>query len=157
MNIQDIADFIDLVKNPEKYERILKNLVDERARLDAAIATVGKASELDKLRKELEKDREEFKQKVAESESLRQEEVAAEIATIVAKKEDAAKLHDKATALLQEAEAKILQAENISQSFASREKNIRKQEEALIEEKNKLGEMVLEYNEKLNKLRSVMA
>lgn len=157
MNIQDIADFIDLVKNPEKYERILKNLVDERARLDAAIATVGKASELDKLRKELEKDREEFKQKVAESDRLRQEEVAAEIATIVAKKEDAAKLHDKATALLQEAEAKILQAETISQSFASREKDIRKQEEALIEEKNKLGEMVLEYNEKLNKLRSVMA
>ena len=43
MNIQDIVDFIDLVKNPEKYERILQNLVDERARLDAAIATVGKA------------------------------------------------------------------------------------------------------------------
>ena len=55
MNIQDIVDFIDLVKNPEKYERILKNLVDERARLDAAIATVGKASELDKLRKRTRK------------------------------------------------------------------------------------------------------
>ena len=77
--------------------------------------------------------------------------------TIIAKKEeDAAKLHDKATVLLQEAEAKILQAENISQSLHL-VKRISKKEEALIEEKNKLGEMVLEYNEKLNKLRSVMA
>ena len=157
MNIQDIADFIDLVKNPEKYERILKNLVDERARLDAVIATVGKASELDKLRKELDKDREAFKQKIAASDAARQEEAAAEIATIVAKKESAAKLHDQATALLQEAEAKILQAETISQSFASREKELRKKEDALVEEKNKLGVLVLEYNEKLNKLRSVMA
>jgi len=31
MNIQDIADFIDLVKNPAKYEKILKNLQDEQA------------------------------------------------------------------------------------------------------------------------------
>ena len=57
MNIQDISDFIDLVKNPAKYERVLQNIKDEQERLNAVIATVGKASELDKLRKEVEKER----------------------------------------------------------------------------------------------------
>lgn len=29
MNIQDIADFLDLVKNPAKYERVLSNIKAE--------------------------------------------------------------------------------------------------------------------------------
>ena len=60
MNIQDIADFLDLVKNPVKYEERLQALKDEQGRLNAVIETVGKASELDKLRKEVEKEREQL-------------------------------------------------------------------------------------------------
>jgi len=54
MNIQDIADFIDLVKNPVKYEKVLQNIKDEQDRLNAVIATVAEASELGALRKEVE-------------------------------------------------------------------------------------------------------
>jgi len=39
MNIQDIANFIDLVNNPEKYNRVLKNLQDEQARLTAVLVS----------------------------------------------------------------------------------------------------------------------
>lgn len=157
MNIQSISEFLDLVKNPDKYAKFLEEIKAEQDRLNAVIETVGKASELDQLRKQLDKERALFKQTSEQAESIRQEEVAAEVAALVAKKASADQLYDKATALLQEAEAKLLQAETVSQSFASKEKELRKQELSLTEEKIQLGAMITEYNEKLNKLRSVMA
>lgn len=157
MNIQSISEFLDLVKNPDKYAKFLEEIKAEQDRLNTVIETVGKASELDQLRKQLDKERALFKQTSEQAESIRQEEVAAEVAALVAKKANADQLFDKATAKLQEAESKLIQAEAISQSFTSREKELRKKEDALTEEKIQLGAMITEYNEKLNKLRSVMA
>ena len=50
MNIQDIADFIDLIKNPDKYDKLLKDLVDEQERLKAVIETVGKVEEIESIK-----------------------------------------------------------------------------------------------------------
>ena len=55
MNLQHIADFIDLVKNPVEFEKKLKILKDEQDRLNTAIETIGKATELDSLRKAVER------------------------------------------------------------------------------------------------------
>ena len=157
MNIQDIADFIDLVKNPAKYEKILKNLQDEQARLNAAVETVGKASELDSLRKDVEKQRDklesvytqklnkldsEYKNKLDVVEKL-QTEVEAKSAT--------------ANAALQEANTQTIAAAELTQSCVLREKALSKQEKLVESMKVELGASVTEYNEKLNKLRSVMA
>ena len=46
MDFNQIQSFIDLVKDPKKYEAKLKSLKDETAKLNEAIETVGKASEI---------------------------------------------------------------------------------------------------------------
>lgn len=157
MNIQDIADFIDLVKNPAKYEKILKNLQDEQARLNAAVETVGKASELDSLRKDVEKQREklestytaklnkldsEYKSKMDVVEKL-QSKIEADI--IVSNK------------AMQDANQQTIAAEAQAKAFAERERQLRKQEAFVESMKAELGASVTEYNDKLAKLRSVMA
>lgn len=157
MNIQDIADFIDLVKNPAKYEKILKNLQDEQARLNAAVETVGKASELDSLRKDVEKQREklestyttklnkldsEYKAKMDVVEKL-QSKIEADI--IVSNK------------AMQDANQQTIAAEAQAKAFAERERQLRKQEAFVESMKAELGASVTEYNDKLAKLRSVMA
>ena len=53
MNIQDVADFISLVKDPSKFERHLKQLVDEQDRLKAVIETVGKVEEIESIKTQI--------------------------------------------------------------------------------------------------------
>lgn len=57
MNIQDVADFLDLVKNPDKYTALLKSLVDEQERLNAVAETVVKVSAFDKEKKKFESEK----------------------------------------------------------------------------------------------------
>ena len=83
MNIQSISEFLDIVKNPDKYAKFLEEIKAEQDRLNAVIETVGKASELDQLRKQLDKERALFQQKVEQSDAQRQEDVAAEVAAPV--------------------------------------------------------------------------
>lgn len=53
MNIQDVAEFLDLVKNPEKYEALLERLVNEQMRLKAVIETVGEVSEISQIKEDM--------------------------------------------------------------------------------------------------------
>ena len=62
MDIQSIVDFMDLVKNPKKYEVYVSALEERQAKLTETIENVAKATELDNLiyqnkvaREELEK------------------------------------------------------------------------------------------------------
>jgi len=157
MNIQDIADFIDLVKNPAKYEKILKNLQEEQARLNAAVETVGKASELDSLRKDVEKQREKL-------ESVYTEKLNKLDAEYKSKMDVVEKLQSKIEAdivvsnkALQDANQQTIASEALAKSCVSREKELSKQEKLVESLKAELGASVTEYNEKLAKLRSVMA
>lgn len=156
MNLQHVADFLDLVSNPEKYQVALKNLQEEQARLNAAIETVGKASELDKLRKTVEKQAEkleqEFIKRVSAAEKLQQDKFVSAVA--------AQKLADetKETADKLYAEAQLIRtnAENLAKSFDGRDKALRQAEEYAVRKQAKLDTLIEEYNAKLNKLRSVM-
>lgn len=49
MNFQAISEFLDLIKNPAKYEKYLTELKDAKDQLQAAAELVGNANEIEKL------------------------------------------------------------------------------------------------------------
>lgn len=157
MNIQDIADFLDLVKNPAKYERVLSNIKAEQDRLNAVIETVGKASELDKLRKEVETKADtlnsEYSKKVEDLEKsyIRKTKKAESLAVDLEQK------LAQAAKELEVAVNKQRAAEELANSFAGRDKKLKEQEELVANLREELKASVSEYNDKLSKLRSVMA
>lgn len=156
MNIQDIADFLDLVKNPAKYERVLSNIKAEQDRLNAVIAAVGKASELDKLRKEVETKADtlnsEYSKKVEDLEKsyVRKTKKAESLAVDLEQK------LAQAAKELEVAVNKQRAAEDLANSFAGRDKKLKEQEELVANLREELKASVSEYNDKLSKLRSVM-
>ncbi len=157
MNIQDIADFLDLVKNPAKYERVLSNIKAEQDRLNAVIETVGKASELDKLRKEVELKSNtltiEYNKKIEDLEksyvhkTKKAESLASDLEQKLAQ----------AAKELEVAVNKQRAAEDLANSFTGRDKKLKEQEESVANLREELKASVSEYNEKLSKLRSVMS
>lgn len=155
MNIQDIADFIELVKNPAKYERVLQNIKDEQGRLNAAIETVGKASDLDKLRKEVE-----VRIETITSDYVKKTD---ELEKAYAKKEKRIEnlridLEGKITiAQVQTNAADVRQkaAEDLANSFAGRDKKLKEQEKFVADLQVDVQKQAAEYNEKLEKLRSI--
>lgn len=157
MNIQDIADFLDLVKNPAKYERVLSNIKAEQDRLNAVIETVGKASELDKLRKEVELKSNtltiEYNKKIEDLEksyvhkTKKAESLASDLEQKLAQ----------AAKELEVAVNKQQAAEDLANSFTGRDKKLKEQEELVANLREELKASVSEYNEKLSKLRSVMS
>lgn len=157
MNIQDIADFLDLVKNPAKYERVLSNIKAEQDRLNTVIETVGKASELDKLRKEVETKADtlnnDYAKKVEDLEKsyVRKTKKAESLAI---------ELEQKLAQAAKEIEVAINKqraAEDLANSFAGRDKKLKEQEELVSNLREELKASVSEYNDKLSKLRSVMS
>ena len=157
MNIQDIADFLDLVKNPVKYEERLQALKDEQGRLNAVIETVGKASELDKLRKEVEKEREQLQADFLKATQERDKYVEREVQILSQKKLEYEDATVRATELAVSAEAKLRSAQELADSFSGREKVLRQNEDGLRVRQEQLDALISEYNEKVAKLRSVMA
>jgi len=69
MNFQDLTEFMDLVKNPTKYDKYLNELKDARDQLTAAAELVGKASDIEKLQKKAVKAVEVAEAKAAEIEA----------------------------------------------------------------------------------------
>ena len=148
--------FLELVADPTKYRTYLEKLEAEQQRLNAVIETVGKASELEALRKDVEKQREklesvyttkldkldtEYKAKLAAVEKLQ---TKVEADALVASK------------VMQEANQQSVASEALAKTFADRERALRKQEALVESMKAELGASVTEYNDKLAKLRSVM-
>ena len=156
MNIQDVADFIDLVKNPTKFEAALKIMKDEQARLTAVIETVGAVADIEKIRKETEK-------KAAKLESIYEEKNA----TFEAAKKT---LEDKlalSTALsLEELKKNKLAGDDLrvkeaaykkkQAELVTREQLLVNLEAVATEKEAKLNAMLVEYDEKIAKLKAVM-
>ena len=156
MNLQDIAEFIDLVNNPAKYERVLNNIKEEQERLNAVIETVGKASELDKLRKEVEKERSELQADFNKQSKERDAYVEREVELLSKKKRDLDDALQNAAKALQEAAEKTAAARELATSFEGREKQLRQAEESIQVRQKQLDAQIAEYSEKIAKLRSVM-
>lgn len=156
MNIQDISDFIDLVKNTAKYERVLNNIKEEQDRLNAVIATVGKASELDKLRKEVEKERAELQAKFEKDTAERDRYIESEANIIAEKKRALDEALSNVAKSASEATERMSAARELAASFNGREKAMRQAEAGIAKRQEQLDTMIAEYNEKITKLRSVM-
>lgn len=156
MNIQDISDFIDLVKNPDKYEKVLQNLKEEQGRLNASIETIGKASELDKLRKAVEKQRDALESIYTEKLNKADAEHAAKLATLEGQLATVAKQQTAARDALNSANEQAKINDEATKALAKRERELRKSEEIVTNLKSDLAIRVSEYDEKLEKLRAVM-
>ena len=145
MNLQDIAEFIDLVNNPAKYERVLNNIKEEQERLNAVIETVGKASELDKLRKQVEKEREdnskELQRKVQDAESRLEQQF--KVAAETQKTADVTK--EQADKALVAAQLQEDAAQKLAKSFEGRDKELRTKEEFVKQLQVKYENLVAEY------------
>jgi hypothetical protein len=156
MNIQDVADFIALVKEPARFESAIQQMQDEQARLNAVIETVGVVAEIEKIKKSLTtkednlekayaKKQADFDQekgiwlgKIELTEALSRQELAAnKIAGQALKEKEAAckkKLSD----------------------LTTREQLLVNLEAVAAEKEAKLNAMLSEYDEKIAKLKSVM-
>ena len=156
MNIQDISDFLDLVKNPDKYAKALQDLKDEQERLNEVVATVGKASELDKLRKAVDKQKQSLEADFQNRVVTFEQQCVVTQKSLEKQKQEVAEQKDVAIKAEQEAVAIKTRAEALASSFAGREKILRKAEEDVAQRAKEVSAMQVEYNEKLAKLRSVM-
>ena len=156
MNIQDIADFIDLVNNPQRYEAILKNLQDRQDKLNETIENVAKATELDKLLKQNKKRSDdlevEFANKVAVLEKQHQDKVS--------KVKEAQDFADKQVAL---ANSLVSDADDRVKLIAVAEKEAKEKEQkakaifADAEEKQKkLDALIADYEDKVAKFKQIM-
>lgn len=157
MNIQDISDFIDLVKNPAKYEKVLQNLKDEQARLTAVIETVGKVSEINTLLKEAQNKEAkllaEYKNK---SDAV--EKQAEDDAVVIGQMK--AKAKEELEQISKSVEEIAVQTKEIKKKRAElseREKDLVLKESSIQVSQETLDTLIKEYEEKVAKLRAVMA
>lgn len=156
MNIQDIADFLDLVKNPDKYQARLDALKEEQGRLNAVIETVGKASELDKLRKELETQRSQLQSDFDKATQERDAQIEREIAVLAKQRAELTDAQRAADSLNLLSNQRLQEAKDLVDSFEGREKILRQSEDGLRVRQEQLDLLISEYTEKVTKLRSVM-
>lgn len=156
MNFQDIENFIDLVKNPKKYEEVLANLKAEQDRLNAVIETVGKASELDKLRAKVESERlTQEKNYTAKVEKL-EAEYAAKCSATDNAKAIAVEQTEIARKAKSDADAKMEQAKNTLAECQVNQKKIEAQQAFLNNELDSVRAIKADYEEKANKLKAAL-
>ena len=156
MDFQSIVTFLDLVQNPDKFAKALQQLQDEQARLNAVIETVGKASELDSLRKKLDKDRTKFEKTQADRlEALASREIEFEVRKEQLEKDLLEKIGITDKALV-DTEVKVNEAQQTVRSYVEREKAIRAEEASIKVQRAELEQKQREIDEKLSKLRSVL-
>lgn len=156
MNFQDISDFLDVVKNPAKAESILNQMKSQKAQLDDAIATVGKASEIEKLQTKAVKLVEAAEKKAAEILQVAEATVQKQREAVDAQAEALRVKEQKVNDFNQEANSRMEHAKAIEATFSQRDKQLREREKQCAAEAARLTTLIQEYEDKVAKLRSVM-
>jgi len=156
MNIQDLSDFIDLVKNPVKYEKVLQNIADEQARLTAVIETVGKVSEINSILKDAEAKTALLEQTFKNKDEALTKQVEEEIKILKAKQIKVQAAQERIDSMQAETTAANEEAKKLLASHKIREKSIADSEVLAQEKQDSLDALIAEYNEKVAKLRAVM-
>ena len=156
MNIQDIADFIDLVKNPDKYDKLLKDLVDEQERLTAVIKTVGDVAEIESIKTQIKLDE---KQAILDREAIltkiEQDRVKENVATTVLQA-DLQATRTKYQTLYQDLQEKEAETKELNQLAKKREKDLVRKQAELQEKLANVEALKLELEDRLAKLKAVM-
>jgi len=156
MNFQDISDFLDLVKNPAKAEDLLKQIKNQKAQLDAAIETVGKASEIDKLQTKAVKLVENAEKKAVDIVTAAEASAAKQQEAVDAQAEALRVKEQKVNDFNQETNSRMEQAKATEATFSQRDKALRVREDQCSKEAERLSALIKEYDEKVTKLRSAM-
>jgi DNA repair exonuclease SbcCD ATPase subunit len=156
MDFKQISDFYDLVQYPDKYKRFLDELKSRQEGLDKAIADVGTAAEIPRLKEQAQK----ALVKAKEDADKQVSDAKVQAAKIL---EEAQKALDKAQAeatraSINKAEAQALTAQytEMKMETASQMRTQAKLQERLLQMEKEYSEKELELNERLHKLRSVM-
>ena len=156
MNIQDIADFIDLVKNPDKYDKLLKDLVDEQERLTAVIKTVGDVAEIESIKTQIKLDE---KQAILDREAIltkiEQDRVKENVATTVLQA-DLQATRTKYQTLYQDLQEKEAETKELNKLAKKREKDLVSKQAELQEKITNVEALKLELEDRLAKLKAVM-
>ena len=156
MNIQDIADFIDLIKNPDKYDKLLKDLVDEQERLTAVIKTVGDVAEIESIKTQIKLDE---KQAILDREAIltkiEQDRVKENLATTVLQA-DLQATRTKYQTLYQDLQEKEAETKELNQLAKKREKDLVRKQAELQEKLANVEALKLELEDRLAKLKAVM-
>ena len=156
MNIQDIADFIDLVKNPDKYDKLLKDLVDEQERLTAVIKTVGDVAEIESIKTQIKLDE---KQAILDREAIlrkiEQDRVKDNVATTVLQA-DLQATRTKYQTLYQDLQEKEAETKELNKLAKKREKDLVSKQAELQEKLTNVEALKLELEDRLAKLKAVM-
>ena len=156
MNIQDIADFIDLIKNPDKYDKLLKDLVDEQERLTAVIKTVGDVSEIESIKTQIKLDE---KQAILDREAIltkiEQDRVKENVATTVLQA-DLQATRTKYQTLYQDLQEKEAETKELNKLAKKREKDLVSKQAELQEKLTNVEALKLELEDRLAKLKAVM-
>ena len=156
MNIQDVADFIDLIKNPDKYDKLLKDLVDEQERLTAVIKTVGDVAEIESIKTQIKLDE---KQAILDREAIltkiEQDRVKENVATTVLQA-DLQATRTKYQTLYQDLQEKEAETKELNQLAKKREKDLVRKQAELQEKLTNVEALKLELEDRLAKLKAVM-
>lgn len=156
MNIQDIADFIDLIKNPDKYDKLLKDLVDEQERLTAVIKTVGDVAEIESIKTQIKLDE---KQAILDREAIltkiEQDRVKENLATTVLQA-DLQATRTKYQTLYQDLQEKEAETKELNKLAKKREKDLVSKQAELQEKLTNVEALKLELEDRLAKLKAVM-
>ena len=156
MNIQDVAEFIDLIKNPDKYDKLLKDLVDEQERLTAVIKTVGDVTEIESIKTQIKLDE---KQAILDREAIlkkiEQDRVKENVATTVLQA-DLQATRTKYQTLYQDLQEKEAETKELNKLAKKREKDLVSKQAELQEKLTNVEALKLELEDRLAKLKAVM-
>ena len=156
MNIQDVADFIDLIKNPDKYDKLLKDLVDEQERLTAVIKTVGDVAEIESIKTQIKLDE---KQAILDREAIltkiEQDRVKENVETTVLQA-DLQATRTKYQTLYQDLKEKEAETKELNQLAKKLEKDLVSKHAELQEKLTNVEALKLELEDRLAKLKAVM-
>lgn len=156
MNFQDLTEFMDLVKNPTKYDKYLNELKDARDQLTAAAELVGKASDIEKLQKKAVKAVEVAEAKAAEIEAAATRDSQQRQAAYDKMFEEHRKVVELFNADKQVVDNKQAAVAELEKSLNERERALRKNLQAYELAAADLTAKTQEVEDKLAKLRAAM-
>ena len=156
MNIQDVADFISLVKDPAKFESYLTQLVEEQNRLKAVIETVGQVEEIEAIKIAIKKQAILAEQQQADILSkIQQDRLKESTAATVALAETKA-TQEKYRILLQELQQTQQETKSLNAQAKKQQADLQKKQKELQDKLVAVDALKVEYDDRVAKLKSVM-
>lgn len=152
-----VEQFFNIIADPTTYQNYLTTIREEQARLDALIETVGKASEIEKMRKEAKEFLDKAQAAVAEAETKSDALINRTKSSIEGRQAELSAKIDEQGALVKE--QKEVLAETRKKNSEAKSKLV-EAEKTLADAnaaKSKYEALAAEYEEKVAKLRSVMS